>query len=207
MASSLVYDPVNGNKTQQIKIENVVQYYQASSFVLAYKVYNNTFALSTTTEAGYDQRSLLPEVVCYSDFYKCIDRVLADGIPIVDRTKKKNKAGMIAGIVIGSVAFIFLADGLAHTRTQSYHNPHSTLLNELSYFDTVVNECLRVHLPFETTIRIARADDVISVEKPFLDRSDRWRDRIYMKKGDGGFLPLLLMNRLEEIWGSDAAEF
>ncbi|KAG8817419.1 hypothetical protein FRC17_011243 [Serendipita sp. 399] len=80
-------------------------------------------------------------------------------------------------------------------------------LNELSYFDAVVKECLRLHSPFENTIRIAQADDVIPVGKPFLDRSGRWRDRIYMKKGDGVFLPLLLMNRLEEIWGSDAAEF
>ncbi|KAG8805419.1 hypothetical protein FRC17_005528, partial [Serendipita sp. 399] len=104
----VVYDPVNGNETQQIKIENVLQYYRASSFALAYKGYNNTFALNTTTEAGYDQSSPLPEVVRYSDFYKCIDRVLADGIPIVDRPKMKSKAGMIAGIVIGSVAFIFL---------------------------------------------------------------------------------------------------
>lgn len=28
-----------------------------------------------------------------------------------------------------------------------------------------------------------------------------------MKKGDGVFLPILVMNRLESIWGPDAAEF
>lgn len=28
-----------------------------------------------------------------------------------------------------------------------------------------------------------------------------------MKRGDGVFLPILVMNRLESIWGPDAAEF
>ncbi|KAG8819328.1 hypothetical protein FRB91_003222 [Serendipita sp. 411] len=106
----IVYDPKGNltNSTEMIKIENVVQYYRASSFALAYKGYNNTFALNTTTDAGYDQSSPLPEVILYSDFYKCIDRVLADGIPIVDRPKLKTKTGMIVGIVIGSLAFISL---------------------------------------------------------------------------------------------------
>lgn len=30
---------------------------------------------------------------------------------------------------------------------------------------------------------------------------------VRIKKGDGVFLPILVMNRLESIWGPDAAEF
>ncbi|KAG8752319.1 hypothetical protein FRC14_007141 [Serendipita sp. 396] len=91
--------------------------------------------------------------------------------------------------------------------TLSSPTPTMNELNELSYFDAVVKECLRLNSPFENTLRIAQADDVIPVGKPFLDRSGQLRDRIRIKKGDGVFLPVLVMNRLEEIWGPDAAEF
>ncbi|KAG8802377.1 hypothetical protein FRC18_007563, partial [Serendipita sp. 400] len=91
--------------------------------------------------------------------------------------------------------------------TLSSPTPTMNELNELSYFDAVVKECLRLNSPFENTLRIAQADDVIPVGKPFLDRSGQLRDRVRIKKGDGVFLPVLVMNRLEEIWGPDAAEF
>ncbi|KIM28249.1 hypothetical protein M408DRAFT_329595 [Serendipita vermifera MAFF 305830] len=80
-------------------------------------------------------------------------------------------------------------------------------LNSLPYFEAVLKESLRLYPSFENTLRIAQADDVIPLEKPFTDRKGRLQDRIRLKKGDGVFIPILVMNRLESIWGPDAAEF
>ncbi|PVG01568.1 cytochrome P450 [Serendipita vermifera] len=91
--------------------------------------------------------------------------------------------------------------------TLSSDTPTMDELNSLSYFDMVIKECLRHYSPFENTLRVAQSDDVIPVEKPFYDRKGRKCDRIIIRKGDGIFLPLLAMNRLESIWGPDAAEF
>lgn len=85
--------------------------------------------------------------------------------------------------------------------------PSMDELNSLTYFDAVVKECLRLHSPFENTLRVAQRDDIIPLSKPFVNRAGIAKDQILIKKGDGVFMPILLMNRLESIWGPDAASF
>lgn len=51
-------------------------------------------------------------------------------------------------------------------------------LNSLPYFDAVLKESLRLYPSFENTLRIAQEDDVIPLEKPFIDRKGRVQDRI-----------------------------
>lgn len=51
-------------------------------------------------------------------------------------------------------------------------------LNSLPYFDAVLKESLRLCPSFENTLRIAQEDDVIPLEKPFIDRKGRIQDRI-----------------------------
>lgn len=51
-------------------------------------------------------------------------------------------------------------------------------LNSLKFFDAVVKECLRLYPAFENTLRIAQCDDIVPLEKPFVDRHGKLRDRI-----------------------------
>lgn len=60
-----------------------------------------------------------------------------------------------------------------HTDTPTLDELHS-----LKFFDAVVKECLRLYPSFENTLRIAQSDDVVPVEKPFVDRHGKMRDRI-----------------------------
>ena len=57
-------------------------------------------------------------------------------------------------------------------------SPTMDELNSLPYFDAVVKESLRLCPSFENTLRVAQADDVIPLEKPFTDREGRLQDRI-----------------------------
>lgn len=51
-------------------------------------------------------------------------------------------------------------------------------LNALPYLDMVLKETLRHHSPVPSTSRIAMHDDVIPVEKPFMDKKGRMCDHI-----------------------------
>ncbi|KAF9219209.1 cytochrome P450 [Gyrodon lividus] len=80
-------------------------------------------------------------------------------------------------------------------------------LMALPYLDAVVRETLRVHAPVPSTVRIAMRDDVLPLEKPFTDKHGAVHDGIRISKGDPIFIPILAMNRSEELWGPDAHEF
>lgn len=43
-------------------------------------------------------------------------------------------------------------------------------LSSLPYLDCVIRETLRVHSPVPSTVRVAVKDDVIPLERPFVDR-------------------------------------
>ncbi|KAF9236874.1 cytochrome P450 [Melanogaster broomeanus] len=80
-------------------------------------------------------------------------------------------------------------------------------LMALPYLDAVVRETLRVHAPVPSTVRVAVKDDVLPLEKPFTDKHGVVHDGIRISKGDQMFIPILAMNRSEELWGPDAHEF
>jgi hypothetical protein len=100
------FDPTMLNST---KPENVIQYYRASSFALAFSNYNNTFALPSsnpTTTQRFDQSVPLPSLIVNSDFLHCINDTIKASLPIQDsyeRPKNGLTGGEIAGIVIGSL--------------------------------------------------------------------------------------------------------
>lgn len=100
-------------------------------------------------------------------------------------------------------------------------------LNELDHLpllDAVVRETLRLHSP-AGSIRGAVKEDVIPLEKPFVDRSGAVRDSITyvhlmfglfrngklkrdrIAKGDDIFIPIQLVNQAPELWGPDSHEW
>ncbi|KAF9236869.1 hypothetical protein BU15DRAFT_63590 [Melanogaster broomeanus] len=55
-------------------------------------------------------------------------------------------------------------------------------------------------------LRVAMKDGVLPLEKPFTDQNGVLHDGIRMSKGDPVFIPILAMNRPEELWEPDAHE-
>jgi len=89
-------------------------------------------------------------------------------------------------------------------------SPPSELLDAVlrhPYLDHVVRESLRLHAPVTSTMRVAGADDVIPVSRPFRDRHGRECAAIHVKKGDIITVPIQAMNKSKEVWGEDAAVF
>ncbi|KAG8215922.1 cytochrome P450 [Butyriboletus roseoflavus] len=85
--------------------------------------------------------------------------------------------------------------------------PSMDELMALPYLDAVVRETLRVHPPVPNTSRIAMKDDVLPVEKSYTDRYGVVRNTIMIAKGDPILIPILAMNRSEELWGPDSHDF
>ncbi|KAN0097939.1 Cytochrome P450 [Tylopilus felleus] len=85
--------------------------------------------------------------------------------------------------------------------------PSMDQLMALPYLDAFVRETLRVHSPVVNTLRIAMKDDVIPVEKPYTDKYGVIHNSIRTRKGDSLFIPVLSVNRSEELWGPDSQEF
>jgi hypothetical protein len=94
-----IFDP----ETSPIKPENVIQYYRASSFALAFKGYNNTFARTANTEASITESTPLPDFIEHSPFRQCLDHVIMDALPIVDQQPppEGRNLGLILGLVFG----------------------------------------------------------------------------------------------------------
>lgn len=83
--------------------ENVIQWYRASSFALAFEGYNNTYALNDTYSLGWGDSTPLPPEVVYSPFLQCINNTITAALPILDQGKPPLDGGMIALIVVGSI--------------------------------------------------------------------------------------------------------
>lgn len=75
------FDPTSPNST--VRMENVIQYYRASSFALASPGYNNTFARSSlnTESTG---ATPIPDTIRYSEFHKCLDDVIMNALGIMN---------------------------------------------------------------------------------------------------------------------------
>ena len=97
----------DANNAQTPKPENVIQYYRASSFALAFSGYNNSASTTTATRYSFDNSVALPSSIATSPFLRCINETIAAALPIMDEYNPNAKAlsgGAIAGIVIGSIA-------------------------------------------------------------------------------------------------------
>ncbi|KAK7000537.1 cytochrome P450 [Favolaschia claudopus] len=86
-------------------------------------------------------------------------------------------------------------------------NPTMDELNALPYLEQVVRETMRVHAPAVFTQRIAVADDVLPLAKPYIDKDGKSHDSLAIAKGQMIHVPILAINTDPEIWGDDAAEF
>ncbi|KAG8810950.1 hypothetical protein FRC17_002692 [Serendipita sp. 399] len=75
------FDPKSPNAT--IKLENVIQYFRASSFALASPAYINTLARSSISDTK--ESTPLPDVIEYSIFRKCVDGVTANALAILNK--------------------------------------------------------------------------------------------------------------------------
>ncbi|KAG8841047.1 hypothetical protein FRC20_005274 [Serendipita sp. 405] len=75
------FDPTLSNST--IRLENVIQYFRASSFAIASSKYNNTFARSPSP--NLTEHTPLPTSIEYSAFRKCIDNVTFNALPILNK--------------------------------------------------------------------------------------------------------------------------
>ncbi|KAG8836511.1 hypothetical protein FRB91_008625 [Serendipita sp. 411] len=65
-----------------INLENVIQYFRASSFALASPAYNNTLARTSISDTK--DSTPLPEFMEYSPFRKCVDGVTENALAIVN---------------------------------------------------------------------------------------------------------------------------
>jgi hypothetical protein len=97
-----------------VRFENVIQWYRASSFALAYTGYNNTYALppfNLTAGLGWNDSTPLPAALISSPFLQCINKTVTAALPIIDQADSSSplQPGAMAGIIIGFVAAIILS--------------------------------------------------------------------------------------------------
>lgn len=75
------FDPSSLNST--LTMENVIQYYRASSFALASPLYNNSYA-RTNRNTESMENSPIPDVIRLSEFHKCIDDKIVEALAIMN---------------------------------------------------------------------------------------------------------------------------
>ncbi|KIM20531.1 hypothetical protein M408DRAFT_333944 [Serendipita vermifera MAFF 305830] len=75
------FEPTSPNST--LRIENVIQYYRASSFALASPLYNNSYA-RTNRNTESMENSPIPDVIRLSKFHQCIDDKIVDALAIMN---------------------------------------------------------------------------------------------------------------------------
>ncbi|CAG7846370.1 SubName: Full=Uncharacterized protein {ECO:0000313/EMBL:CCA69040.1} [Serendipita indica DSM 11827] len=89
------------------RFENVIQWYRASSFALAYQGYNNTYAFpplnETTSPSDWAFSTPLPDRLKQPGFLSRVNRTISAALPIIDGPKPKLSTAEVVGIVIGSV--------------------------------------------------------------------------------------------------------
>ncbi|KAJ7191322.1 cytochrome P450 [Mycena pura] len=86
-------------------------------------------------------------------------------------------------------------------------NPTMDELNSLPYLEKVVRETMRAYSPVVFTQRMATADDVLPLSKPYIDKEGNEHYSLPIPKGQMIHIPIWGVNTSKEIWGEDAREF
>ncbi|PVF97196.1 hypothetical protein CPB86DRAFT_677809, partial [Serendipita vermifera] len=79
--------PRANSSTTPPEVQNIFQYYRASSFALAYTNYTNMYSvapLNETTEVGWSNSTALPPLLANSAFLQCVNNTLVAGLPIIN---------------------------------------------------------------------------------------------------------------------------
>jgi hypothetical protein len=105
------FNPLSTATTGEDKMprpENIIQYYRASSFALAYDGYNSSTA-STVSSYSYANSSPLPSPIVASPFLQCVNDTIGTALPIIDAPPDDGlNGGAIAGITVGSITFFIV---------------------------------------------------------------------------------------------------
>lgn len=84
---------------------------------------------------------------------------------------------------------------------------YETLIN-MPWLDAVSREMLRLHAPVTATTRLATADSVIPLGKPYPGRKPGTTiDHIVVKAGQEVQIPIQVINSSRDLWGPTAREF
>ncbi|CAG7851163.1 SubName: Full=Uncharacterized protein {ECO:0000313/EMBL:CCA75114.1} [Serendipita indica DSM 11827] len=83
------FDPLAPNAT--VKMENVLQYYRASSFALASLSFTNPQARNVSYDGAYT----IPDSIKHSGFWQCLDSTTASALPIMNTTWKVSPAYIV----------------------------------------------------------------------------------------------------------------
>jgi hypothetical protein len=94
------FQPASTNSTA--KVENVINYYRASTFALASPNYNNTLARNAPTDPS--NSNPLPDTIKYSQFWQCLDGVVSNAL-IIMNPPPPNPTPI--GVTLGIVFAIF----------------------------------------------------------------------------------------------------
>ncbi|KAJ7731826.1 cytochrome P450 [Mycena maculata] len=86
-------------------------------------------------------------------------------------------------------------------------DPTMDELNSLPYLENVVRESMRLHAPVAFTTRTAMDDDVLPLNRTYVNRHGNRYDSIPIRKGTVIRIPIGDVHRDKEIWGQDAATF
>jgi hypothetical protein len=108
--------PRANSSTTPPEVQNIFQYYRASSFALAYTNYTNVYSiapLNETTEVGWGNSTALPPLLANSAFLQCVNNTLVAGLPILNAAGRTRVAGFGLTAVVSSAIGAILLSGWA----------------------------------------------------------------------------------------------
>ncbi|KAI0033662.1 cytochrome P450 [Vararia minispora EC-137] len=80
-------------------------------------------------------------------------------------------------------------------------------INNLPILDKICRESLRLMAPLHSSLRVATADDILPVSKPFVGPDGKLYDHVTIARGTTVHIPVEGMNLDREYWGDDAWKF
>ncbi|CEL63636.1 putative cytochrome P450 311a1 OS=Drosophila melanogaster GN=Cyp311a1 PE=2 SV=1 [Rhizoctonia solani AG-1 IB] len=85
--------------------------------------------------------------------------------------------------------------------------PSMDQLDSLGYLNNFVREVLRIYAVVPMSGREVAHDTVIPVGESFTDLTGTVQTGIRVRKGDSVAIPIISINRAQDVWGEDAMEF